>query len=270
MALNRNHSQNGGVVVTNSESVLVHYENVELSFGDFVVTPDVFKGSKKGIIYLTPFRVIFVTKGKDPMQSFMMPFYLMKNCDIKQPVFGANFIKGTINAEAGGGWEGSASFKLTFSSGGAIEFGQRMFQVAKQGEGPAANGAYGYSYMGNGAFGFAADPNMAYAPQVPTGYPYAPAQPTGYPYPPPPQGEMISQMLMEDDVCVCTLAGVYYPPPPPYPGPMPIPPSAPHFEDAASGKAAEAAYFDPANPHAVYMPMDQPPPYTPPEDKKKQ
>ncbi|XP_032816958.1 WW domain-binding protein 2 isoform X3 [Petromyzon marinus] len=258
MALNRNHSQNGGVVVTNSESVLVHYENVELSFSDFVVTPDVFKGSKKGIIYLTPFRVIFVTKGKDPMQSFMMPFYLMKNCDIKQPVFGANFIKGTINAEAGGGWEGSASFKLTFSSGGAIEFGQRMFQVAKQASSgaaaaqPAANGAYGYSYMGNGAFGFAADPNMAYAPQMPTGYPYAPAQPTGYPYPPPPQG-------------------VYYPPPPPYPGPMPIPPSAPHFsEDAASGKAAEAAYFDPANPHAVYMPMDQPPPYTPPEDKKKQ
>lgn len=33
-----------------------------------------------------------------------------------------------------GGWEGSASYKLTFSAGGAIEFGQRMLQVASQGK----------------------------------------------------------------------------------------------------------------------------------------
>lgn len=36
------------------------------------------------------------------MQSFMMPFYLMKDCEIKQPVFGANYIKGAVKAEAGG------------------------------------------------------------------------------------------------------------------------------------------------------------------------
>lgn len=43
-----------------------------------------------------------MSKGKDPMQSFMMPFYLMKDCEIKQPVFGANYIKGSVKAEAGG------------------------------------------------------------------------------------------------------------------------------------------------------------------------
>lgn len=32
-----------------------------------------------------------------------------------------------------GGWEGSATFKMSFSAGGAIEFGQRMLQVASQG-----------------------------------------------------------------------------------------------------------------------------------------
>lgn len=48
-------------------------------------------------------QVIFLSKGKDAMQSFMMPFYLMKDCEIKQPVFGANYIKGTVKAEAGGG-----------------------------------------------------------------------------------------------------------------------------------------------------------------------
>lgn len=51
---------------------------------------------------LFSFQVIFVSKGKDAMQSFMMPFYLLKDCEIKQPVFGANYIKGTVKAEAGG------------------------------------------------------------------------------------------------------------------------------------------------------------------------
>lgn len=32
-----------------------------------------------------------------------------------------------------GGWEGSATFKLIFAAGGAIEFGQYMLQVAAQG-----------------------------------------------------------------------------------------------------------------------------------------
>lgn len=43
-----------------------------------------------------------MSKGKDAMQSFVMPFYLLKDCEIKQPVFGANYIKGTVKAEAGG------------------------------------------------------------------------------------------------------------------------------------------------------------------------
>ena len=46
--------------------------------------------------------MIFVAKGRDALQSFMMPFYLMKGCEVKQPVLGANYIKGTVNAEPGG------------------------------------------------------------------------------------------------------------------------------------------------------------------------
>lgn len=46
--------------------------------------------------------MIFLTKGKDPLQSFMMPFYLIKGCEVKQPVLGANYVKGTISAEPGG------------------------------------------------------------------------------------------------------------------------------------------------------------------------
>lgn len=46
--------------------------------------------------------MIFLAKGRDLLQSFMMPFYLMKGCEIKQPVLGANYIKGTVTAEPGG------------------------------------------------------------------------------------------------------------------------------------------------------------------------
>nr|KAF6417625.1 WW domain binding protein 2 [Molossus molossus] len=136
MALNKNHSEAGGVIVNNTESILMTYDHVELTFNDMKNVPEAFKGTKKGSVYLTPYRVIFLSKGRDAMQSFMMPFYLMKDCEIKQPVFGANYIKGTVKAEAGGGWEGSAAYKLTFTAGGAIEFGQRMLQVAAQAPSP--------------------------------------------------------------------------------------------------------------------------------------
>ncbi|NWS56165.1 WBP2 protein, partial [Chunga burmeisteri] len=255
MALNRNHSEGGGVIVNNSENVLMTYDHIEITFSDIEPMPDAFKGTKKGTVFLTPYRVIFVSKGKDAMQSFMMPFYLLKDCEIKQPVFGANYIKGTVKAEAGGGWEGSATFKMTFSAGGAIEFGQRMLQVASQvSRGEIPNGAYGYSYMPNGSYAFA--PAAANG-----GYPYPPPPPEFYPGPPAVDGDMGYMQL----------------PPPPYPGPMEPPVSGPDLPatPAAEAKAAEAAasaYYSPVNPHNVYMPTEQPPPppYFPPEDKKNQ
>uniref|UniRef100_A0A3B3BT10 WW domain binding protein 2 n=1 Tax=Oryzias melastigma TaxID=30732 RepID=A0A3B3BT10_ORYME len=133
MTLNQNQSESGGVIINNSESVLMNHDNVELVFCDADGLPEVFRRSRKGSVYLTPYRVIFLAKGRDGLQSFMMPFYLLKGCEIKQPVLGANYIKGSVTAEPGGGWEGSATFKLVFSSGGAIEFGQSMLQVAAQG-----------------------------------------------------------------------------------------------------------------------------------------
>lgn len=38
----------------------------------------------------------------DPMLSFMMPFGLMSNCTIQQPIFAPNYIKGTIQAAPDG------------------------------------------------------------------------------------------------------------------------------------------------------------------------
>uniref|UniRef100_A0A8C4N3F1 GRAM domain-containing protein n=1 Tax=Eptatretus burgeri TaxID=7764 RepID=A0A8C4N3F1_EPTBU len=223
--------------------------------------PEIFRKAKKGAIYLTPYRVIFATKGKDPMMSFMMPFYLMKSCEMKQPVFGANYIMGNISAEAGGGWEGMTVFKLTFNAGGAIEFGQKMFKAAKQAprgppsHQPPLNAANGYPFMPANMYAF----GTPYPPPPPAVYAYPTAPNVGYAYqpqmtgayPPGPMNEMFMQ------------------PPPPYPGPFELAPSAP-MANGASGKVAEAAYFDPVNVQNVYMPMEQPPPYTPRDEKKQQ
>ena len=74
------------------------------------------KGHKKGRIYLTSHRVVFVNKNQnDLFQSFSMPFICMRDLDIEQPVFGANYIKGHVRAEQNGKWNGTAKFKIWFN-----------------------------------------------------------------------------------------------------------------------------------------------------------
>ncbi|CAL9708831.1 unnamed protein product [Knipowitschia caucasica] len=262
MTLNQNHSESGGVIINNSESLLTNHDNVELAFSDAERLPEAFRKSRKGSIYLTPYRVIFVAKGKDLLRSFMMPFYLMKGCEIKQPVLGANYIKGTVSAETGGGWEGSASFKLVFLAGGAIEFGQNMLQVAAQASRgqPATAGFGGCPFMANGAYAYPPPANGMYAEAgAPPGYTFSNNPQAGGFYPSPPAFDS---------------AMGFMPPPPPYSAPLGQQP--PHNPDlpmsAAEAKAAEAAasssYALP--PTHVYLPEDKPPPYSPPEDKKNQ
>ncbi|XP_062858926.1 WW domain-binding protein 2 [Trichomycterus rosablanca] len=263
MALNQNHSESGGVIVNNSESVLMTYDNVELAFSDADRLPDLFRKSRKGSVYLTPYRVIFVSEKKETLQSFMMPFYLIKGCEVKQPVLGANFIKGTVNAEPGGGWDGSASFKLIFIAGGAIEFGQYMLQVASQAlRGQPVTGNFGCPYMANGAY--ACSPPPPANGMFSTGPP-----PPGYSYPPPPAPGAFYAPPMGFD------GAAAYMPPPPYSASVA---QAPPDLDlprtpAAEAKAAEAAASAGTSsfaPTHVYLPDDKPPPYSPPEDKKNQ
>lgn len=262
MALNMNNSESGGVIINNSESVLMNYDNVELAFSDADNLPDTFKKSKKGSVYLTPYRVIFLAKARDAFKSFMMPFYLMKGCEVKQPVLGANYIKGTVTAEPGGGWEGSATFKLVFAAGGAIEFGQYMLQVAAQASRgqPVVPGFGGCPFMANGAYTYPPPPaNGMYPAGPPPGYSYASPAPTqGGFYPPAFDGPAA------------------YMPPPPYSAPLGQQP--PHDPDLPSTSAAEAKAAEAAASASsatlpsthVYLPQDKPPPYSPSEDKKNQ
>lgn len=93
---------------------------------------DMFKGTKVGRIYLTTHRMIFNNKKtSDPLQSVSFPFVALSNVDVEQPVFGANFIKGVVKAQENGNWSGSASFKLLFKAGGAIDFAQSMLKAVQ-------------------------------------------------------------------------------------------------------------------------------------------
>ncbi|XP_061764805.1 WW domain-binding protein 2 [Nerophis ophidion] len=262
MTLNQNHSESGGVIINNSESVLMNYDNVELVFNDADRLPEAFRKSKKGSIFLTPYRVIFVAKDRDSLRSFMMPFYLMKGCEVKQPVLGANYIKGNINAEPGGGWEGSAIFKLVFAAGGAIEFGQYMLQVAAQASKgqPVTAGFGGCPFMVNGAYAYPPPPSHG-------AYPVGP--PPDYVYPnQPPSDDLYPNSTFNGSAA--------FMPPPPYSSTLgQQPPQDPGLPSsaAAEAKAAEAAASASCatlpNPH-VYLPEDKPPPYSPREDKKNQ
>ena len=49
-------------------------------------------------------------------------------------MFGANYFHGDVLAQPGASWNGDAKFKITFKSGGCIDFGRAMLQAAKMGE----------------------------------------------------------------------------------------------------------------------------------------
>merc|ERR1719239_407585 len=96
------------------------------------VAGNLFSGSKKGRIFLTSHRIIFInSSSKDELKSFASPFLGLSKVELEQPVFGANYIHGDIKGQTNGGFDGiTVHFKLVFKSGGAIEFGQAMLKVA--------------------------------------------------------------------------------------------------------------------------------------------
>ncbi|XP_030671304.1 postacrosomal sheath WW domain-binding protein [Nomascus leucogenys] len=190
MAVNQSHTENRrGALIPNGESLLKQSPNVELSFPQRSEGSNVFSGTKTGTLFLTSYRVIFITSRSinDPMLSFMMPFDLMTNLTVKQPVFAANFIKGTIQAAPYGGWEGQATFKLVFRNGGAIEFAQLMVKAASA----AARGfplrTLNDWFSSMGIYVITGEGNMC-TPQMPCSVIAYGAPPAGYGAPPPRYG----------------------------------------------------------------------------------
>lgn len=128
MSLNKSQ----GLQLFQGEITAQHHKDVEITFKHVKYPCEHLKGTKTGQLYLTNFRVFFVNgKSNDMLQTFSMPFKLIKDFEIKQPMFGANYLEGKILAEDGGGWQGSAKFEIVFKAGGAIEVGQSLVKMAK-------------------------------------------------------------------------------------------------------------------------------------------
>lgn len=111
-------------------SILLFSDNVTLDFNG--QGGQEFKGQKTGRIYLTTHRMIFNNKkATDPLLSFSAPFVALSSVEVEQPVFGANFIKGFVQAQEHGGYAGRVGFKMVFKNGGAIDFAQSMLRAVQ-------------------------------------------------------------------------------------------------------------------------------------------
>lgn len=78
-------------------------------------------------------KVIFISSSNEALQSFSMPFHCMRSVTLEQPIFGANYLKGTALAQPGGNWNGEVTWKLTFNRGGCIDFGQALLKANDMG-----------------------------------------------------------------------------------------------------------------------------------------
>nr|CAG4650354.1 EOG090X0ADZ [Sida crystallina] len=256
MSLNTAHANNG-VLIYSGECILLYCDHVNIEFSGQDRAE--FKGSKSGRLFLTTHRMIFNnTNAKDPLMSFSFPFCTMKDVELEQPMFGANYLKGKVRAQQNGGWIGEAKFKLHFKHGGAIEYGQAMLQAAAMvnRNSPYPDAPPPYHPPPNTQWHQAPPP--AYQP--PNGGYYGWVPPThAFPNAPPADSVYMTDM------------------PPPYPG---LNTGSGAYNGAAfygrDAKAAEAAnnataYYDPNKPNYAYIPppyAEAPPSYDDAKTKK--
>jgi hypothetical protein len=209
MSVNTSHTPDGrGVLLYQGEVILLFSQNVNV---ELEANPNPIFNDRKyhGYIYLTSHRVIFINTKSGSLRSLAMPFFCLRNVKLEQPVFGANYMKGTAIAQPNGNFVGDLVWKITFPKGGCIHFGQALlrandtagqfarYDVPPPYEPPSAGyremppsyyyqGNYqGYNYAGNV---FTDVPNNVFCYDQPPPYPgvggpNAQSQPGNPPYP---------------------------------------------------------------------------------------
>jgi len=129
MSVNTSHTPDGrGVLLFQGEAILIYCKGVDVLF-EANPNPVFDKKTLHGSLYLTTHRVIFMNNGHGNLRSFNMPFFCMRNVKLEQPLFGANYMKGTALAQDGGNFQGDVVWRMTFPRGGCIEFGQALLRA---------------------------------------------------------------------------------------------------------------------------------------------
>jgi len=128
MSANNSHTVDGnGILLYRGEMVLIYAKKVVLSFKS--APEPFFKGAKTGNLYLTSHRILFLARDGGSLKSLAMPFVCINNVQLEQPVFGANYLEGTLTAQPGGNFAGEVTWKLAFNKGGCIDFGKALRQA---------------------------------------------------------------------------------------------------------------------------------------------
>lgn len=129
MSLNASHTPDGrGVLIYNGEMILLYTSSVKMSFEGN--NHSAFKGKKTGSLYLTTHRIIFMNGShKEELKSFALPFAMLESVKLEQPLLGANYLKGGIQALQGDNFQGLVDWKMSFPKGGCIEFGQALLRA---------------------------------------------------------------------------------------------------------------------------------------------
>ena len=79
----------------------------------------------KGSMILTTTRIVLINnkgKGGDKLSAFDLPLALMFKESFEQPIFGANYYKGTVKPLQPGSLPGDPQFKIWFMEGGCGKF----------------------------------------------------------------------------------------------------------------------------------------------------
>ncbi|CAG9087657.1 hypothetical protein JYU34_021336 [Plutella xylostella] len=297
MSLNTAHADHG-VLIHAGECIILFSDNVSVEF--YGNEKPEFKNAKNGRMYLTTHRMIFNSKSNsDPLRSFSFPFISLEDVNVEQPMFSANFIKGKVRAQPNGNFIGEVKFRLTFKSGGAIEFGTAMLKAAHLASRHMSSGAPPPPYSPPTGPWYAAPP-PAYQPAQQGYYGWVPPY-SAFPDQPPPNSVFVSPSPPPYP----GVGGAGYPAsngasgmngappgypgypggaggfmgapggataPPGYPGGFAAPgaPAGMSSNDAKAREAAASAYYDPNRPQTAYVPppYDQPPTYQESTSKK--
>jgi len=90
------------------------------------------KFEAKGHLLLTNRGFAWIGKPGAALSDFSCSFGSVSKFELKQPVLGANYIKGTTKGEPGQyGFKGEVDWRLTFNNGGAVDWGKTLIATQK-------------------------------------------------------------------------------------------------------------------------------------------
>ncbi|XP_078519118.1 uncharacterized protein LOC144784299 isoform X2 [Lissotriton helveticus] len=176
------------------ERVLGHFCNVQLTLEEQPATtqeatlPEELQGPKKGMLYLTQYKMIFQHKDKSST-TLRIPLHLLKDCILERPDCPTASIHGTISS-----CQGTIKFSVVFNSEGAADCYRMIKSLASADTLTSSPHLQSFPTASIYSYSVRMAPQTRFYPQSPLNYRDIPPLPPypGPPEPPPPYREVDS------------------------------------------------------------------------------